>query len=72
MATDLYHTRLRVHATQEWHDLYQQSTNDDLQLFLDRYLKGIENGWELTPRVRASILRYNQVRPGMDDRASAD
>jgi hypothetical protein len=44
MATDLYHTGLCVHATQEWHDLYQQSTNDDLQLFLDLFLKGIENG----------------------------
>jgi hypothetical protein len=53
---------LRVHATQEWHDLYKQSTNDELQRFFDRYLKDIENGWEETPKVRASILRFNQVR----------
>ncbi|KAF4334683.1 cocaine esterase [Fusarium beomiforme] len=41
---------LRVHATQEWHDLYQQETNDELQQFLDRYTKGKDNGWEQTPR----------------------
>lgn len=50
-----------MHATQEWHDLYQQETNDELQQFLDRYTKGKDNSWELTPRVRVSILRYNKV-----------
>ena len=29
----LIKSRLRIHATQEWHDLYQKSTNDELQLF---------------------------------------
>ncbi|RAK95961.1 CocE/NonD family hydrolase [Aspergillus ibericus CBS 121593] len=51
---------LRVHSTQEWHDLYQPSTNDELQLFFDRYTKGIENGWEETPRVRISLLQFNK------------
>lgn len=51
--------RLRIHHTQEWHDLYQKSSNDDLQRFFDRYLRGIENGWEATPRVRHSLLGYN-------------
>ena len=33
------------------------STNDiDLLRFFDRYLKGIENGWETTPRVRLMVL----------------
>jgi len=54
--------RLRVHSTQEWHDLYQKETNDELQKFLDRYTKGTENGWEDTPKVRVSIYRYNKVR----------
>jgi len=54
-------TRLRVHATQEWHDLYQESTNEDLQKFLDHYLKSVDNGWEKTPKVRVSLLRYNKV-----------
>ncbi|KEF55052.1 uncharacterized protein A1O9_08705 [Exophiala aquamarina CBS 119918] len=54
------HKWLRVHATQEWHDLYQKETNDELQKFLDRYTKGIDNGWEETPKVRVSIYRYNK------------
>ena len=51
--------RLRIHHTQEWHDLYQRSANDDLQKLFDRYLRGRENGWESTPRVRHSLLGYN-------------
>lgn len=53
--------RLRIHDTQEWHDLYQKSTNDDLQLFFDKYAKGIDNAWEKTPKVRVSLLGYNLV-----------
>lgn len=53
--------RLRVHSTQEWYDLYQKSTNDELQKFFDKYTKGFDNGWELTPRVWVSLLRFNQV-----------
>ncbi|KAE8422997.1 alpha/beta-hydrolase [Aspergillus pseudocaelatus] len=51
---------LRVHPTQEWHDLYQPSTNDELQQFFDRYTKGIQNGWEDVPRVRVSLLQFNK------------
>ncbi|KIY01842.1 uncharacterized protein Z520_01980 [Fonsecaea multimorphosa CBS 102226] len=50
---------LRIHHTQEWHDLYQKSANDDLQKFFDRYLYGKANGWESTPRVRHSLLGFN-------------
>ena len=65
--------RLRVHATQEWHDLYKKSTNDELQSFLDRYTKDIENGWEQTPKVRTSLLRFNKVsRPKPDQRYNVD
>src|SRR5277367_3275942 len=53
--------RLRIHDTQEWYDLYQPVTNDELQKFFDRYTKGIENGWESTPKVRVSLLGYNEV-----------
>lgn len=52
-----------MHATQEWHDLYQKETNDELQRFFDHYTKGIENGWEETPRVRISIYHFNKVGP---------
>ncbi|OQV07088.1 hypothetical protein CLAIMM_11572 [Cladophialophora immunda] len=50
---------LRIHHTQEWHDLYQKSANDDLQKFFDRFLYGKANGWESTPRVRHSLLGFN-------------
>jgi len=47
---------LRVHNTQEWPDMYDPKNRADLRRFFDRYLKGIDNGWEKTPRVRLSIL----------------
>lgn len=51
---------LRVHATQEWHDLYRPEATDDLQRFFDFYAKGLQNGWERdTPRVRLSLLGYD-------------
>lgn len=50
---------LRIHPTQEWHDIYQTDGNDDLQRFMDHYLKGSDNGWQYTPKVRLSLLRYN-------------
>lgn len=40
--------------------MYQKTTTDELQVFFDRYLKGIDNGWESTPQVRVSLLGYNQ------------
>ncbi|KAJ5655350.1 hypothetical protein N7507_007300 [Penicillium longicatenatum] len=51
---------LRIHPTQEWHDLYQEDSIADMKMFLDFYTKGILNGWEQTPRVRISVLRFNQ------------
>lgn len=51
---------LRVHASQEWHDLYRPEAMDDLQRFYDFYAKGIQNGWETeTPRVRLTLLGYD-------------
>ncbi len=47
---------LRIHNGQEWPDYYDEGNRDDLLRFFDRYLKGVENGWELTPRVRYSVL----------------
>lgn len=59
--------RLRLHHTQEWYDLYQQSANDDLQRFFDKYLRGTDNGWESTPAVRHSLMGFNV--PCVVDRA---
>ncbi|KAH7057415.1 Alpha/Beta hydrolase protein [Macrophomina phaseolina] len=50
---------LRVHASQEWHDIYRDEINDELQQFYDRYCKGADNGWEKTPRFRISLLGFN-------------
>ncbi|KAK5807698.1 hypothetical protein VI817_001956 [Penicillium citrinum] len=51
---------LRVHASQEWHDLYRSEAIDDLQRFFDFYAKGVQIGWEEdTPRVRLSLLGYD-------------
>lgn len=59
--TTLTPYRLRMHPTQEWHDLYQEDSIADMKEFLDFYTKGISNGWEKTPRARISVLRFNQV-----------
>jgi predicted acyl esterase len=45
---------LRIHNTGEWPDYYEYT--DDLRRFFDHFLKGEENDWEVTPRIRLSIL----------------
>ncbi|ROW02143.1 hypothetical protein VSDG_02372 [Cytospora chrysosperma] len=50
---------LAVHATQEWYDLYSPERTDDLQRFFDFYTKDIVNGWPQTPRVRLSVLQFD-------------
>ncbi|KAI0153592.1 Alpha/Beta hydrolase protein [Pestalotiopsis sp. NC0098] len=55
---------LRWHGTQEWYDMYGNKEGmDELIQFFDRYLKGTENGWEKTPRIRLAALRYGQNDP---------
>ncbi|PYI20576.1 alpha/beta-hydrolase [Aspergillus violaceofuscus CBS 115571] len=50
---------LRVHPYQEWYDLYRPEMVEDLARYFDRYLKGVENGWEeSTPPVRLSLLGF--------------
>ncbi|GAA1964188.1 CocE/NonD family hydrolase [Microbacterium deminutum] len=46
---------LRIHNTQEWPDYYDEDNVEDLRRFFDRYLKGEDNGWEQTPRVRYAV-----------------
>lgn len=53
---------LRVHNTNEWYDYYTPENVEDLRKFFDHYLKGIDNGWENTPKVRLSVLN-----PGGED-----
>lgn len=47
---------LRIHNTGEWDDYYNPAHTEELRRFFDRYLKGENNGWEKTPRVRVSVL----------------
>ncbi|KAL4860689.1 hypothetical protein BDV12DRAFT_91774 [Aspergillus spectabilis] len=55
---------LRWHPYQEWFDLWgNPQANVELLSFFDRYLKGIENDWEQTPRVRMAVLRYGEADP---------
>ena len=47
---------MRCHQTFEWPDTYNPQMLLDLKLFFDRYLKGIHNGWELTPTIRMEVM----------------
>ena len=51
---------LRIHNTHEWFDFYTHQ--DDLLKFYDYYMKGTENGWQETPRVRMCVMN-----PGGED-----
>lgn len=47
---------LRIHNTMEWYDYYDAENVEDLRFFFDCYLKGLDNGWEETPKVRMAVL----------------
>ncbi|MEJ5946461.1 CocE/NonD family hydrolase [Pseudokineococcus basanitobsidens] len=47
---------LRIHNSQEWPDYYDPAHVEDLRRFFDHVVKGVDNGWEQTPRVRYSLL----------------
>jgi len=47
---------LRIINGHAWIDLHDEKSRADLRRFFDRYLKGEQNGWESTPRVRLSVL----------------
>ncbi|WP_216896754.1 CocE/NonD family hydrolase [Nocardia alni] len=50
------HKWLRIHDRMEWPDLYRPENQLDLKAFFDHFLKGIDNDWPATPRVRYSLL----------------
>jgi predicted acyl esterase len=56
ISTPTEHKWLRAHNSGEWPDYYDPSHVEDLRKFFDHYLKGVDNGWEKTPRVRYAVL----------------
>lgn len=55
---------LRWHPWQEWYDLWRnQQAKEELQSFFDHFLKGEENDWPKTPRVRMAVLRFGSKEP---------
>ena len=47
---------LRMHRDFEWPDFNRPENIQDLKLFFDRYLKNMNNGWEMTPKVRLDVM----------------
>jgi predicted acyl esterase len=47
---------LRINNTNEWLDYYTPQYAQELLAFFDHYLKGADNGWEKTPKVRICVL----------------
>ena len=47
---------MRIHREFEWPDTYNRDNLADLTLFFDRYLKGVRNGWETTPKLRIDVM----------------
>ena len=55
---------LRWHPWQEWFDLWgNPQANTELVQYFDHFLKGIDNGWEKTPRVRMGVLKFGEQAP---------
>ncbi len=52
---------LRAHRDFEWPDAREPENLEDLRRFLDRYLKDIRNGWEMTPRVRLDVMDAGDI-----------
>ncbi|MCW8379721.1 CocE/NonD family hydrolase [Streptomyces justiciae] len=47
---------LVIQHDNQWHDMYAPERVDELRRFFDKYLKGLDNGWEETPKVRVPVV----------------
>ncbi|KAM5364995.1 hypothetical protein ACJZ2D_011255 [Fusarium nematophilum] len=46
---------------QEWFELYaMRESYGELKVFFDKYLKGMDNDWEKTPKVRWATLQFDE------------
>jgi predicted acyl esterase len=48
---------LFTHGRRKWETFYSPEARDIQRRFFDRYLKGENNGWESTPRVRLEVRK---------------
>ena len=53
---------LYTHGGRKWETFYGQDARAVQQRFLDHFLKGEQNGWEQTPRVRLEVRRSLEDR----------
>jgi uncharacterized protein len=60
---------LRIHDGWEWPDYYTKENVEDLRKFFDHFLKGIDNGWEKTPRVRIALMDQPTDKPSASYRS---
>ncbi|CEL03660.1 hypothetical protein ASPCAL04810 [Aspergillus calidoustus] len=55
---------LRWDPYQEWYDLWvEQESKDELAAFFSHFLKGDDNGWEKTPKLRMASLNFGDKDP---------
>jgi predicted acyl esterase len=55
------HKWLRICPWQEWYDMWNdKKSSAELAQFFDHFLNNTENGWEKTPRVRTTVLRFSE------------
>ncbi len=57
---------LFTHGRRKWETFYSAEAKDYQRRFLDHFLRGEQNGWEETPRVRLEV-RQNRMRYAVRD-----
>lgn len=60
-----------MHDSIEWPDYYDHVNRTDLHRFFDRYLKGVQNGWEDTSVVRARVIDTAKALPNTGELITA-
>jgi predicted acyl esterase len=58
------HKWIEIHGRKEWETYYGREAHERQKAFLDHFLKGVENDWMDTPRVRIEVReRFYQGLP---------
>ncbi|KAI8185889.1 alpha beta-hydrolase [Colletotrichum sp. SAR 10_75] len=65
---DTPHKWIRFSPYQEWHDIWAvPKYTEELIQFFDRYLKGKENDWEKTPKIRMTTIQFGDKDAILDE-----